>query len=147
MTAFAAPAYASGLTATQTVQRMQVSEGIDGSEQISFVEADTVTPGDRVLYSIDYTNESVDPIDNVKLVMPVPTEVAYVENSATGEGASIAFSVDGGTSFAPRGELTVSVDGASRIALAEEITHIKWTFESDISPGGAGDVSYLGLLK
>ena len=147
MAAIAAPAYASGLTATQSVQRMITIGSEDGTEQVAFVSAEAVTPGERVLYTISYANEGDDPAANVKLVMPVPAEVAYVENSARGDGARIAYSVDGGQTFSPRGDLTITVDGESRMALAEEITHIRWTFTDAIEPGVTGDVGYVGLLK
>jgi uncharacterized repeat protein (TIGR01451 family) len=122
-------------------------DGADGSQQVAFIAAEEVTPGERVLYSIAYANDGADDAANVKLVMPVPGEVAYIENSATGEGTNIAFSVDGGETFAPRGDLTITVDGVSRIALADEITHISWIFAGDIAPGATGDISYLGMLK
>ena len=147
MTAFVAPAYASGLTATQSVQRMVVTEDTNGSEKVAFVAAETVAPGDRVFFSIDYVNDNDTPAANVQFVMPVPVEIAYVENSATGSGANVAFSADGGKTFAPRGELSITVDGQARMALAEEISHIRWTFSGDIAAGAIGDVGYLGLLK
>ena len=79
--------------------------------------------------------------------MPVPGEVSYVENSATGQGAAIAFSIDGGKSFSQRGALKVTVDGEERLAKADQITHIRWTFASDIAPGAKGGVGYLAVLK
>ena len=147
MTAFVAPAYASGLTATQSVQRMVVMEDTNGGEKVVFVAAETVAPGDRIFYSINYVNDGDIPAANVQFIMPVPVEIAYVENSATGSGARVAFSADGGKTFAPRGDLSITVDGQARTALANEISHIRWTFSGDIAAGANGDVGYLGLLK
>ena len=66
---------------------------------------------------------------------------------ATGEGAVIAFSIDGGETFSQRGALKVTVDGEERLAKADSITHIRWTFDTDIAPGAKGGVGYLAVLK
>ena len=147
LTALAPSALADGLVATQSVERVIVEKSADGKETVRFGPADRVAPGDEVFYNLDFINDSSDPATNVKLVMPVPTEVAYVENSATGEGAEIAFSIDGGKTFTQRGALTVSIDGEERLAKADQITHIRWSYSEDIAPGAKGGVGYLAVLK
>ncbi len=147
LTALAPSAMADGLVATQSVERVIVEKSADGKETVRFGPADRVAPGDEVFYNLDFINDSSDPATNVKLVMPVPTEVAYVENSATGEGAEIAFSIDGGKTFTQRGALTVSIDGEERLAKADQITHIRWSYSEDIAPGAKGGVGYLAVLK
>lgn len=144
---FAPSAFADGLVATQSVERVIVETSADGKETVRFGPADRVSPGDEVFYNLDFTNQSAEAATNVQLVMPVPTEVAYIENSATGEGADIAFSIDGGKTFSQRGALKVSIDGQERLAKAEQITHIRWTFDSEIAPGAKGGVGYLAVLK
>ena len=109
--------------------------------------ADRVAPGDEVFYNLDFANESDEFATNVKFVMPVPSEVAYVENSATGEGAEIAFSIDGGKTFSQRGALKVTIDGEERLAKADQITHIRWSYAGDFAPGQKGGVGYLAVLK
>ena len=147
LTALAPSAMADGLVATQSVERVIVEKSADGKETVRFGPADRVAPGDEVFYNLDFTNEGVDAATNVKFVMPVPTEVAYVENSATGEGAEIAFSVDGGKTFSQRGALKVTIDGEERLAKADQITHIRWSYTDDIAPGAKGGVGYLAVLK
>ena len=147
LTALAPSAMADGLVATQSVERVIVERSADGQETVRFGPADSVAPGDEVFYNLDFSNESADAATNVKLVMPVPIEVAYVENSATGEGAEIAFSIDGGKTFAQRGALKVTIDGEERLAKAHQITHIRWTYPDDIAPGAKGGVGYLAVLK
>ena len=138
---------ADGLVATQSVERVIVEKMPDGKEKISFGPADRVSPGDEVFYNLDFSNQSEDAATNVELVMPVPKEVAYVENSATGEGAIIAFSIDGGKTFSQRGALKVTIDGEERLAKADQITHIRRSYNRYIAPGARGGVGYLAVLK
>ena len=147
LTALAPSAMADGLVATQTVERVIVEKTADGKETVRFGPADRVAPGDEVFYNLDFANESDEFATNVKFVMPVPSEVAYVENSATGEGAEIAFSIDGGKTFSQRGALTVTIDGEERLAKADQITHIRWSYADDFAPGQKGGVGYLAVLK
>ena len=147
LTALAPSAMADGLVATQSVERVIVEKSADGKETVRFGPADRVAPGDEVFYNLDFANESDEAATNVKLVMPVPSEVAYVENSATGEGADIAFSIDGGKTFSQRGALKVTIDGEERLAKADQITHIRWSYADDIAPGAKGGVGYLAVLK
>lgn len=140
-------AAADGLVATQSVERVIVETAEDGTETVRFGPADTVAPGDEVFYNLDFSNQSDEAAANVQLVMPVPSAVAYIENSATGDGSEIAFSADGGKTFSQRGQLKVSIDGEERLAKASQITHIRWSFSDDIAPGASGDVGYLAVLK
>ena len=142
------PALAQEFTATQLVERaVTTGEDADGNAIIAFEKADRVQPGDALLYKLNYTNGTTDTIENAKLVMAVPAEVTYNENSAAGENTSVAFSTDGGQSFSPRGELTVSSDGTVRAASSEDITHIRWTFSGQIAAGQTGEVGYGAVVR
>ncbi len=143
-----APAIAQEFTAVQIVERAVVTgENPDGSAIVTYEQADRVTPGDALLYSLNFENGSADTIENASLVMAVPAEVTYNENSAFGENAAVDFSTDNGQSFAPRGALTVSADGNERAASSEDITHIRWSFSGTIVPGAAGDVGYGAVVR
>ncbi len=141
------PSFASGLSATQTIERRTLVEAEDGTLVPVYVPAEQATPGDQVRYVMTYVNSGPEAADAVVLAVPVPSAIRYVENSATMADTTVAFSADGGKSFAPRGDLTVSVDGASRVALSEEITHVRWTFTKPIAPGRTGVLSFEGVLR
>ncbi len=141
------PAFATGLSASQTVERVVKTEAADGTISVKLEPATEVIPGEELVYSINFTNDSKAAADNIVLTMPVPAEVSYIENSATNTGASVAFSVDGGQSFAPRGDLKVSVAGEERDALSEDITHIRWTFTEPVGAGQSGELVYRAVLK
>jgi len=142
----AAPSYAA-MTATQQVEKEVIVRSADGQESVRRLPADTVTPGETVIYSIKYRNDSSEAASNIVLVMPVPKEVAYVEGSVSGDDSNVAFSADDGQTYVARGRLTVEEDGTTRPARGDEITHIRWTLTTPVPPNGEGDVSYKAILK
>ena len=81
---FTAPANATGLNATQTVEVATVTTDTNGEEAMVFAPATDVEPGQQVRYRLAYTNAGSDAADNVSLVMPVPSEVTYLEASVSG---------------------------------------------------------------
>ena len=136
------------MTARQVVEKEVVTAAPNGEETVTRVPADKVTPGETVVYSIRYKNESAAPAGDIVLVMPVPKEVAYVEGSVAGaEKASISFSADGGATYVARGRLTVVEGGEPRPARGDEITHIKWSLSAPVGPQAEGEVSYKAVLR
>ena len=142
----AAPAFAE-VSARQFVEQEIVTRDNDGKERIERIAADKVAPGEEVIYALRFSNEGDAPADAVVLVMPVPTEVSYVEGSVGGENAKITFSADGGETYVARGRLTVSEDGEERPAKSNEITHIKWALNAPMPAKEQGEVSYHAVLK
>lgn len=142
-----APAVANGLTATQSVLKQIEVPQEDGTIATELVEASLIAPGDTVVYLLTYTNGGAEAAQSVELTMPVPAEMSFIERSANVDGTVVTFSVDGGATFAQRGELTVTVDGEARNALAEDITHVRWAFEEAIAPGAQGEVSFRAVLN
>ncbi|MDG1827528.1 MAG: hypothetical protein P8H62_14815 [Henriciella sp.] len=53
LTAFIAPAYATGLQAEQIVEVATVSVDENGQEQVTYMLAEEVAPGDQVRYTIN----------------------------------------------------------------------------------------------
>lgn len=135
------------MTAKQVVEKEIVVRDANGAETVTRQSADKVTPGETVVYSIRYRNDSGAPASDIVLVMPVPKEVAYVEGSVSGDDSSVAFSADGGRTYVARGRLTVIESGEARPARGDEITHIRWTLGAPVAPKGEGEVSYKGILR
>lgn len=140
-------AFASGLTATQTVETARVYIDTDGQEQVTYELAEEVAPGDEVRYRLTYANASNDAATNVRLDMPVPAQVTLIEGSVEGRSAIVTYSVDNGATYSKRGDLLVSADGTNLPATAEDITNIRWTFADDIAAGSSGEISYRGILQ
>ena len=145
LAAFALPAMA--LTASQSVQKEIVTIAADGSETVTYAPAELVTPGERVVYSLNYENDKTEPATNLVLTMPIPGEVILAEGTARGQGTVVSYSVDG-EKFADRESLSVSLDnGATRPAASEDITHIRWDIAGPVEPGQAGTLAFTGVLK
>jgi hypothetical protein len=99
------------------------------------------------LYTGRFRYEGSAPAAGLRIVLAVPEEMDYVPGSATGPGAVVQGSVDGGLNFAPPGELRVAVDPAapevgSRLAEPEEYTHLRWDLPGEFAPGVSGLVSF-----
>lgn len=143
----AAPAFATGLKAEQIVEVATVSLDDSGQEVRVFAPANEVAPGDEVRYRLAYVNEGTEAAEGVSLVMPVPSAVTYIEASADGTPSTVTYSVDGGLSFSARENLVMVSDEGARLAAADEITHIQWTFEDAIPAASAGAVSFRAVLN
>lgn len=107
-----------------------------GKVKISRIPANTVIPGNEVIYTIKARNTGNQNADNVIVTNPVPVQMRYVDGSASGEGADITFSVDGGKSYAKPDKLTVKdKDGNSKPATASDYTNVRWIFNFALKPG------------
>lgn len=145
MLAFATPAMA--LTAFQTVQKEIVTERADGTVESRLVNPDSIVPGDRVVYALNFENDGAKPASDLVLTMPVPTEITYIDGSASTVGSVVTYSANGET-FAPRASLRIiGEDGVSRAASAEDITHIRWVIAGPVQSGETGQLYFKGTLK
>jgi uncharacterized repeat protein (TIGR01451 family) len=134
------------LNVTTLVQMEEVSVGDDGERQTRLIAADTVVPGDVVIYTTTVENISDEGAENVVVTNPVPEHLSYVAGSAFGPGMAIEFSVDGGATYAPAEELTVVEDGQSRAATAEDFTHIRFVLQGQLAAGAQGIVRFRARL-
>jgi uncharacterized repeat protein (TIGR01451 family) len=106
-----------------------------GREVFRFVPARMLEQGQVVYYTLRITNQTTVPLRNVAVVQPVPANTIYLADSASGPGAAVSFSVDGGLSFAPAAALTVEAEGAKRLAQVAQYTHIRWQLSNPLAPG------------
>ena len=66
-----------------TVQKQIVVQTEEGSTETQLVPADTVVPGDTVVYTITFENVGDEAADNVVITNPISDALAYVPGSAT----------------------------------------------------------------
>lgn len=136
------------MTASQKVEVERQVKQADGTTQTVLTPPDTVLPGDMLVYTVSYFNDKQDVTDNFRLDMPIPAEIAYLEGSAELENANILYSTDNGETFKSRESLEVRLpSGASRLAAASDITHIRWTLTQSLQPGDQGEIRFKGRLK
>jgi uncharacterized repeat protein (TIGR01451 family) len=103
-----------------------------------------VTPGDKLVFVLNYRNAGHEPAVGFTVTNPMPGAVAFAE--AEGDGAIV--SVDGGRSWGALAALKIALpDGTSRPAAAADVTHVRWSFAQPIPAGNAGKLSFRGIVK
>jgi uncharacterized repeat protein (TIGR01451 family) len=115
------------------------------------VAAQTIEPGEEIVYTIRYTNRGDLEATNVDVKNPVPSNTVYVGGSATGKGADITFSADGGKNFGKASSVTYQVTEANgkqstRKASPENYTNIRWIIKR-VDPGQSGELGYRVRVK
>jgi uncharacterized repeat protein (TIGR01451 family) len=100
---------------------------------VKSVDAAVARPGDVLTYTIDFTSDGSVDARRVVVVDPVPPDTEYVPGSATGAGALIEFSHDGGANW----------DGSQ----AAPVTHIRWSLSAPLAPGDAASVSFQARIR
>lgn len=131
-----------------SVQAQLRSVEHDGSvTSYRYVPAQRVAQGQELYYTVRIRNVGTLAIHDAVVVQPIPANTHYVAHSATGAGAQITFSVDGGKVFAASAELKLpssfSVAGednaasvpATRRASPADYTHIRWQLRHSLEPG------------
>jgi hypothetical protein len=74
--------------------------------------------------------------------------MVYVADSATGPGAEVTYSVDGGHFFGrPEGLRVMSSDGRSRRAIASDYTHIRWNLRMTLKSKSVAYARFRAVVK
>lgn len=138
----------SALTASQVVEKEIVVINADGSETTRRAPAETVVPGERIVYTLNYTNDKSEAASDLVLTMPVPDVVKFIEGSAENKMSVVTYSTDGGQSFAPRQSLMVQTDDGNWVpAGSEDLTHVRWRVAGPVQAGQTGQLAFKGVLK
>lgn len=145
---FAANAFAQSncieLKTTGEVEQEVVND--KGEKTKALVPAGKVVPGTEVVWTVTASNVCKQPSDKVVISNPVPEHMTLVPGSVIGAGSDISYSLDGKT-FAPAGKLTVTDNGATRPARAEEYRHIRWEFKNSLQPGASAFGRFRAVLN
>ena len=134
------------LDVTTTVQKQEVVTTADGEQSVRLVSAETVVPGETVVYTITFRNISDESAENVVITNPLAAELTYVDGSATSNGADVQFSIDGGATFATRSDLVIDVEGGARAPEVKEFTHIRWVMQEELAAGAQNLVRFAAVL-
>jgi len=125
----AAPA--APVTLNLSVMKEQHVAAPDGTTKIDLVDVSAVTPGDRLVYVLTYTNTGSKPVSDLEVNYPLPQGIAY------------RAAVDG--SLPPQ----LSADG---VHFAPQVSHgtvtaLRWQLAGDLLPGAHGTVSFKASLN
>lgn len=137
--------------AMSAVHKVEVEHQVkQANGDVTFVTTptDKVLPGDTIVYTVDFHNDKNEVTENFRIEMGVPAEMIYLEGTALRDDTIVLYSVDGGSNYQVREELSVRVaEGGTRPAVAEDITNIRWTLTEKMQPGDRGHVKFKGRLK
>ena len=130
------------LTSNVLVER--IVKDVGGNDTVVLEEPKVVTPGDRLVFTLDYKNMGTEPAEDFVITNPIPEAVSY----AGGEADGSVVSVDGGTTWGALASLTVAgTDGQPRAAQPSDVTHVRWTFPQPIPVGSGGKLTFRGTVK
>jgi len=129
------------------VQKEEITVSASGERESELVEANTVVPGDSVVYTITFENVSEDAAENITITNPVPVNLTYEPGSAFGPGTVIEFSVDGGQQYGSPESLFVTDNGDVRPARADDYTHIRWVLQDELPAGAQGMARFRARLN
>ncbi len=133
-----------------SVQKVETVVNEQGEQERRLVAAERVIPGDELRYTVTFTNQGDEAVDAGSIVItnPVPSNTVYLEGSAGGSGTDVRFSVDGGETWGEPDALRVTdEDGQTRIADAEDYSHIRWTFRPALQPEQESSVFFRVRLR
>jgi hypothetical protein len=141
------PALAQNAVAINSnIQAVKVVTDAKGVKTNTLVAPTTVVPGTPLVIWVRYKNGGGRAASNFVINNPTPKSVdftAFGQNSDWGQ-----VSVDGGKTFGPLATLKVTkADQTLRAALPSDVTNIRWTFAKPIPAGGAGTLSFYGVVQ
>lgn len=99
--------------------------------------ASQLSRGDRVVYIVNWSRMTG--AGSFTVTNPLPRSVAY-QGSANGDEQ---VSVDGGRTWGKLGGLRVG----SRIATAEDVTHVRWQVDHRRAALGSGRIAYSAIVR
>ena len=114
-----------------------------GHTRVLLEEPKAVTPGDRLVFILNYRNAGNAPASDFIVTNPLPAAVAYL-----GSGDSAQVSIDGGKNWGALAALKVrESDGRWRNAMPEDVTHVRWALKRTIAAGAQGKLSFRGVVR
>lgn len=120
----------------------RISRDLNGRERRMVVPAQRLSPGDRLIFVLDYRNAGNSPLDGAALTSPVSRHVML-----EAPDRPVEVSVDGGRSWGRLGHIRLpSGLGGTRIATTQDVTHVRWAVPP-VPPGGSGRLSYRATVR
>jgi uncharacterized repeat protein (TIGR01451 family) len=137
-----------GVIVSSALERVVATPAADGGVTLEVAAGTVASHADQLIYSAQFTNASAHVVDAVRVTSPVPADVKYVADSATGPGSQVLFSVDQGRTFGRPSELTLAgADGVLRTAAADDYTHVRWLLDAPLDVGASGTVRFRAVPR
>ncbi len=121
----------------------KVSHDANGRKSVVLEKPLKVVPGDRLVFILKYRNVGDRTAENFVVTNPMPSAVAFQE---TLDGTELV-SIDGGKNWGRLKDLRVRMGSGYRDAVPEDVTHIRWNINDDISAGSQGKLTFRGVVR
>jgi uncharacterized repeat protein (TIGR01451 family) len=139
---------AGALSLKTVVEKVVETKDADGATKTELVPAASAVPGDQVVYTVTFKNVSTQAADNIRITNPIPAEMQYVADTASGPGSDVLYSVDGGKTYGRAGELYVTdADGTRRQAGPADYTHSRGVLKSPLAAGAQGFARFRATVR
>ncbi|HZF44833.1 MAG TPA: hypothetical protein VEZ26_00745 [Sphingomonadaceae bacterium] len=113
----------------------------DGRVERWIEPASQLKRGDRLVLVVEW--QSVPDAQGFAVTSAIPRTIAF-QNASTD---TMEVSVDGGKSWGRLGELKASDSYGSRLATAEDVTHLRWRINPNDARRGTGRVTYSAIVR
>lgn len=123
--------------ATVAIDSAVFVERIGEDSERVLAPARRLTRGDRVVYVLDWTRQAGD--GGFIVTNPLPRSVTYQGSANADEEVS----ADGGLTWGRLGTLRIG----ARLALAEDVTHVRWRIAPPIAAKGSGRIAYSAIVR
>ncbi len=124
------------------VERIASQAG--GSPPVGLEPARRVSPGERLIYVVEYRNTGNRPVQGFTVTNPLPRTVRLDE---TVDGSELV-SIDGGRSWGPLSALRVPLgNGSWRPANPEDVTHLRWRVGDTLMQGETRRVTFRAIVR
>jgi uncharacterized repeat protein (TIGR01451 family) len=120
----------------------------NGRQVSKLTPADRVVPGDQIIYTLEIRNTGAMPVAAPAVDYPVPEHTRYVANSASGPGAEISYSIDGGHTYDRPENLKISDEqGVKQVAGPGAYTHIRWQLKNTLKVNSVAFARFRAVVK
>src|SRR6188508_2582624 len=127
------------LLVSSQLERIRPTAGGDAEDTAPDAIDAAAAHADELIVSVRFANSSDHVLDAIRITSPIPADLSYVSDSASGPGADVLYSVDGGRSFGRPEELTIQApDGNVRGAEPADYTHVRWVLRASLDAGASG---------
>ncbi|PXW75925.1 putative repeat protein (TIGR01451 family) [Blastomonas natatoria] len=124
------------------VERIAPQAG--GARRIRLEPARQVSPGERLIYVVEYRNTGNRPVQGFTVTNPLPRTVRLDE---TVDGSELV-SIDGGRTWGALPELRVPLgNGGWRPANPEDVTHLRWRVGDTLMQGESRRVTFRAIVR
>ncbi|MEZ5708800.1 MAG: hypothetical protein R3E02_05365 [Blastomonas sp.] len=135
---------ADSIALTSKVYVERSGNGKSAGSHIVLEEPDTVKPGDKLIYIVEYRNQGTDEVSDFIVTNPLPRTVRF---DRTVRGDEIV-SVDNGRSWGRLDGLRVTLpQGGTRAAQPSDVTHLRWRMPRKLAAGESGKVTFRAIVR